>query len=263
MSPTGVLSAICSLSIRPFSTSSADHLCKVCGNRAGFIENGHRHPFCSRSCARVAYGKRSVRHTVYGSSPQLDLCETCGKRPRFVENGYTHPYCSRTCARAVQPQGHGRPTTSSNGNPMIYFYHKHDPYYGFTNFSPHPIAYNGELYPTSEHLFQSFKFEHDPNLVAHIRSFSQYPRDVFAEARRLQSDVRYDWNQVKIAKMELALYLKFTQHADLKAELLSTGNAELVEDSDKDSFWGIGADGRGRNELGKALGRLRSLLRGY
>ena len=39
----------------------------------------------------------------------------------------------------------------------IYFYHKHDPYYGFTNFSPHSVVYQGKIYPTSEHLFQSFK----------------------------------------------------------------------------------------------------------
>lgn len=39
----------------------------------------------------------------------------------------------------------------------ILFYHKHDPYYGFTNFSPHPVKYQGKVYPTSEHLFQSFK----------------------------------------------------------------------------------------------------------
>ena len=39
----------------------------------------------------------------------------------------------------------------------IYFYHRKDPHYGFTNFSPHPIIYKGKEYPTSEHLFQSFK----------------------------------------------------------------------------------------------------------
>ncbi|KAF9440536.1 hypothetical protein P691DRAFT_740092 [Macrolepiota fuliginosa MF-IS2] len=41
--------------------------------------------------------------------------------------------------------------------PQILFYHKHDPHYGFTNFSPHPVKYKGKVYPTSEHLFQSFK----------------------------------------------------------------------------------------------------------
>ena len=39
----------------------------------------------------------------------------------------------------------------------ILFYHKHEPYYGFTNFSDHPVMYEGKRYPTSEHLFQSFK----------------------------------------------------------------------------------------------------------
>ncbi len=29
--------------------------------------------------------------------------------------------------------------------------------------------------------------------------------------------------------MEVALYLKFTQHSDLKREILATGDAELVE----------------------------------
>jgi len=46
---------------------------------------------------------------------------------------------------------------SSHKRRKILFYHKHQPYYGFTNFSPHPVVYRGKRYPTSEHLFQSFK----------------------------------------------------------------------------------------------------------
>jgi len=34
-----------------------------------------------------------------------------------------------------------------------------------------------------------------------------------------------------------------------------------MQDSDKDSFWGIGADRKGQNQLGKALVRLRTKLR--
>jgi predicted NAD-dependent protein-ADP-ribosyltransferase YbiA (DUF1768 family) len=37
------------------------------------------------------------------------------------------------------------------------FYDQKSPYYFFTNLSPHPVAYNGEMYPTAEHLFQAFK----------------------------------------------------------------------------------------------------------
>jgi hypothetical protein len=78
--------------------------------------------------------------------------------------------------------------------------------------------------------------------------------------------------------MDIALRLKFTQHRDLRALLLGTGDADLVEvrgvlsfrsasgfnrlqDSPRDYFWGIGADHSGRNELGKALVRLREELR--
>jgi hypothetical protein len=39
----------------------------------------------------------------------------------------------------------------------ILFYNKHDPHYGFTNFSNHAVKYGNKVYPTSEHLFQSLK----------------------------------------------------------------------------------------------------------
>ncbi|KAF9001576.1 hypothetical protein BDQ17DRAFT_1358450 [Cyathus striatus] len=148
------------------------------------------------------------------------------------------------------------PNRSSVGRPRILFYHKHDPHYGFTNFSPHSVYYKGKKYPTSEHLFQSFKFqEHRPNLAEHIRTCSERPSVAFSEARRFQPEVRRDWMKVNVQKMDETLWHKFTQHQNLKDELLATG------DSDKDAFWGVGADGRGRNELGKALERLRTKLR--
>ncbi|KAG6832650.1 hypothetical protein H0H87_001023 [Tephrocybe sp. NHM501043] len=146
-------------------------------------------------------------------------------------------------------------------HPRILFYHSHDPYYGFTNFSNHPVVYNGKKYPTSEHLFQSFKFqEHRPDLAEHIRTCSERPSVAFSEARRFQPEVRRDWKEVNIAMMDIVVQLKFEQHDDLRAELLGTGNASLFEDSDKDAFWGVGADWTGRNELGKALERLRTKL---
>jgi len=73
--------------------------------------------------------------------------------------------------------------------------------------------------------------------------------------------MRPDWSGENLNAMNIAIYHKFTQHDDLKRELLSTGGAELIENSDKDAFWGCGADGKGRNELGRALERLRAQLR--
>ncbi|KAJ7081843.1 hypothetical protein B0H15DRAFT_447995 [Mycena belliarum] len=156
----------------------------------------------------------------------------------------------------------GSPRTPTR--PRILFYHKTDPHYGFTNFSPHAVVYDNKRYPTSEHLFQSFKFQpHRPQLAEHIRTCSERPSVAFSEARRFQPEVRSDWKDVNIQMMDLALWHKFTQHASLRKELLATDDAELIEDSDKDSFWGVGADRRGRNELGKALERLRTKLRDF
>jgi len=154
-----------------------------------------------------------------------------------------------------------RKNPPATGRAKILFYHKHQPHYGFTNFSPHPVMYNGKRYPTSEHLFQSFKFIHKPHLMEHIRTCDPRPSVAFAEARKLAHEVRSNWKQENIAVMDIVLYHKFTQHDGLKRELLATANAELIENSDKDSFWGCGADGKGRNELGKALERLRGRLR--
>ncbi|KAF8141843.1 hypothetical protein EV363DRAFT_1392251 [Boletus edulis] len=144
----------------------------------------------------------------------------------------------------------------------ILFYHVRDPYYGFTNFSPDVVEYRGKQYPTSEHLFQSLKFlDHRPELAEHIRTCSPRPRVVFDETHRFNPEVRPDWLRVRVDMMDLVLWHKFTQNDHLKQELLSTGEAELVEDSDKDAFWGVGPDGKGENQLGKALQRLRAKLR--
>ncbi|KAJ7614087.1 hypothetical protein FB45DRAFT_937912 [Roridomyces roridus] len=172
-------------------------------------------------------------------------------------------------ASTAFPQWPSSPARHSKGNSFrptrrarILFYHKTDPHYGFTNFSPHPVHYDNKMYPTSEHLFQSFKFEqHRPDIAEHIRTCSHRATVALAQARRYQSDVRPDWKNINVEVMDLVLWQKFTQHPSLKQELLATGDAELVENSDKDSFWGIGANKQGQNELGKALERVRAKLR--
>ena len=111
----------------------------------------------------------------------------------------------------------GQPWTMIQ-QPPILFYHKHEPHYGFTNFSPHQVVYKGKVYPTSEHLFQSFKvgttplslsntlidsqYEQfqgvRPGLAEHIRTCSDRPSMAFSEARRFQPEVRSDWKSVNI-----------------------------------------------------------------
>ncbi|CAL1717321.1 unnamed protein product [Somion occarium] len=207
---------------------------------------------------------RSLDHVLSGQEDKAESPKRLHRRSghghrKQLSSSSRHSYTRNTPPNT--PTSHDiRPRTMIQ-QPPILFYHKHEPHYGFTNFSPHEVIYNGKRYPTSEHLFQSFKFEHKPNLAEHIRTCSDHPSVVFSEARRFQPEVRSDWMNVNIRKMDEALYHKFTQHRSLYDELLSTGDAELIENSDKDAFWGCGADGKGRNELGKALVRLRTLLR--
>jgi ribA/ribD-fused uncharacterized protein len=110
-------------------------------------------------------------------------------------------------------------------------------------------------------VFQAHKFlEHRPDLAERIRLASS-AREVLQEATRLRRLQRVDWFEVNVAIMDLVLDLKFTQHPKLARTLYYTGDADLIEDSPIDAFWGIGEDGQGRNELGKALMRLRARMR--
>ncbi len=70
-----------------------------------------------------------------------------------------------------------------------------------------------------------------------------------------------DWESVKDQIMHEAVLAKFTQHADLRETLLGTGNARIVEHTEKDRYWGDGGDGSGRNWLGQILMQVREELR--
>jgi len=63
--------------------------------------------------------------------------------------------------------------------------------------------------------------------------------------------LRQDWEKVKDNIMWEAVLCKFKTHTDIRNILLSTGNAEIVENSPIDFYWGCGADGSGKNMLGK------------
>jgi ribA/ribD-fused uncharacterized protein len=73
---------------------------------------------------------------------------------------------------------------------------------------------------------------------------------------------RVDWEKVKDDVMREAVRAKFLQHADLRATLLATGDAQIVEHTKNDSYWGDGGDGSGKNMLGRILMEVRAELRG-
>src|SRR5438309_1142191 len=61
--------------------------------------------------------------------------------------------------------------------------------------------------------------------------------------------------------MKDALIAKFTQHQEIREILLSTGDSILIEHTFKDSYWGDGGDGHGKNKLGILLMEVREELK--
>lgn len=141
----------------------------------------------------------------------------------------------------------------------IGFYSVKGPYGAFSNFSAHPFELGGKRWPTSEHYFQAQKFagtEHEEAL-----RLLDGPMAVANAGRERHRPLRPDWEAVKEDVMLAALRAKFHAHPELESLLLSTGQAELVEEAQGDAYWGWGPDGQGQNRLGLLLMRLRSEIR--
>jgi ribA/ribD-fused uncharacterized protein len=142
---------------------------------------------------------------------------------------------------------------------VINFYSTGGDYGCFSNFSRHPIFLKRKRWPTSEHYFQAQKFPGEPD-EEEIRMAGK-PSIAADKGRDRKRPLRRDWESVKEQVMLDALRAKFTQHEVLKAILLGTGDAVLVEHTVNDSYWGDGGDGSGRNRLGQLLMKVREELR--
>lgn len=215
---------------------------------------------------------KSPDHDVSSPKPVPPSKERARPAKSALKNGGTSPCraappsnkSASSCSSPVNASDPKAP--SSRPSPVVFDgCESHDytgTHHSFSNMALYPVEYNGKMYPTAEHLFQAFKFFRQyPQLAEHIRTVSPHGCDAFWEARRFQPYARSDWMDVNVQKMELTLYLKFTQHDCIATELLATGDRDLVETSPNNGFWGIGTDGQGCNELGKALVRLRTKLR--
>jgi len=173
----------------------------------------------------------------------------CGKRIEL---------CAKLSAQSailVRLRSTPRPTMSD----PIRFYSVADEYGEFSSFAPYPIVVDGRRWPTSEHYFQAAKFkdQRDQDAVRKAKS----PMLAARMGRDRKRKLRPDWESCKVSVMRKAVFAKFTQHPDLGALLLSTGDAKLVEHTENDDYWGDGGDGRGKNMLGRILMDVRSELK--
>ncbi len=122
-----------------------------------------------------------------------------------------------------------------------------------SNFYPALITYKNINYPTSEHAFQAAK-----TLDAEKRQMIAI-LDTPGKAKRAgrKLEIRPDWESVKLYVMLEILRIKFS-NSDLACKLISTGQKFLAEGNNwNDTFWGV-CSGKGKNQLGRLLMRVRA-----
>lgn len=171
---------------------------------------------------------------------------------------------------------------------MTYFYSDTDENYYLSNFYPHPfksggkwqpldIKYEGQRWPTSEHLYQALKFKNETSdekqwreiirtantpmiskYLGHQETYVKYQwhnklRDLvlaYKNKVRLEADVTDDEFRKRI--MLIAVQAKFASCPELMAKLKKTTG--VIGEKSKD-VWGID----GKNYLGDILMSVRNL----
>lgn len=132
--------------------------CSASATTSGFCDIAHR-PYVF-----IVIYKRPQLTFVFFSQDFLPHRYRHGSLQNNQTNPFTDPRRVRSTAQGHRALNTSPPQSSPNVSPgpsrhRILFYHKHDPHYGFTNFSAHAVQFQGKTYPTSEHLFQSFKVD--------------------------------------------------------------------------------------------------------
>lgn len=146
----------------------------------------------------------------------------------------------------------------------IRFYRSNEKPYGvFSNLFKRKIIFEGVEFPTAEHAYQAGKAR--KQAVREWILSAPTPSLVAMAAHGLYTwDIVPNWSKMKFDRMREVLRAKYTQHEDLRAMLLSTGDARLVEscrtDNPVNRTWGE-VNGKGLNMLGVLLMEIRAELR--
>lgn len=131
-----------------------------------------------------------------------------------------------------------------------------DKYYFLSNFYNVKVEYLGNTYLNNESAFQAQK-TYKPEERLQFSNLN--PSESKRLGRRIK--LRPDWEEIKFDVMYEICQAKFTQNKDLKEKLLATGE-EVLEEGNTwgDRIWGT-VNGKGQNNLGKILMRIREELK--
>lgn len=159
-------------------------------------------------------------------------------------------------------------------NRILYFGRDRERFRFLSHFHPSPVVIDGEDWPTVEHYYQAQKsndpayraairFAAGPGKVKRLAAPPSAPRRISHSSwfRKNGKQPRPDWHDVKLDIMRRGDHAKFMQNPHLAVLLLATGDAELIEDSPGEPYWGTGPDGAGLNWAGRDLMEVRARLR--
>lgn len=131
----------------------------------------------------------------------------------------------------------------------------------FSNMSQSKIVYQGYEFATSEHLYQSLRYD-NLEILNHI-NINTNPMDAKKTAYLYLDECKPDWLDINIDIMLKVLILKAQQNIEFY-NLLHESKENIVELSYRDTFWGAKPNDSktvliGHNKLGLCLKLVRQL----
>lgn len=214
-------------------------------------------------------GRAEEEEEEIATNAPLDAVETGAPLTALVSPPHPHPH--QESGSATPAGGRVSPPPLSSAPALVFtpdahgrisFFSLSDANYALSNSAPYPVYYNGVKYATAEHLFHSLKFPSHPEISLKIRR-AKTPLEAIRIARSHTPLYPEGWfnDALNVRVMQRVVLAKFSQHESLREALLATEEAEIVNASPTDVFWGEGGEGRGRNVLGKVIGSVREVLR--
>jgi hypothetical protein len=131
---------------------------------------------------------------------------------------------------------------------------------------------DGVSYPTVEHYMAVQKARKFADEKA-VQKIMKAKSAKSAKGVSIEGVKEEEWDAVKDDFMRIILRAKFTQHPELRTQLMETGTVALGYANARDKYWSIGTSEDtdkakkpskwpGKNRIGVLLGELRETLRG-
>jgi ribA/ribD-fused uncharacterized protein len=137
---------------------------------------------------------------------------------------------------------------------------------GLSNMAPdYPVSVSGIRIPTIEALYQACRYPSRPDAQGEILD-QLSPMTAKMKSKKYLAATRPDWERERITIMKWCIRVKLAQNWNrFSSLLLKTENKPIVEDSNRDDFWGAKLNEDqvfvGMNVLGRLLMELRDRIK--